>query len=392
MPVTKLTQQLIDSGQLQCPDGKRRIEYVDTDRSGLYVEVRKTAPGQGTYYLRTKIDGKSRHFRIGSTDHITLAEARTRVKRMKAEIALGNIPGADKPAETQAMTWDAYMREHYLPHTRLHLRSHDKVAGIHKNWLSPLIGKKALADVTRGELQALHNRIKQEGYSASSANHVIRTAKAAFNHAIQTDLFAGKNPAVGIKLFREPKTEHYLKDDVLERLIKVLKTDKNRPVCLLALFLLATGMRLNEALSTKWTDVDPGNRLLVISSERSKSKAVRSVPLSDTAIGILDELRQMSDGEHVFVGKLGQPLKYVHKVWNRLRNEAGLPHLRIHDLRHQYASFLVNSGRTLYEVQAILGHSSPLVTQRYAHLSTKALQEATDTASEIIADAMAKSR
>lgn len=119
---------------------------------------------------------------------------------------------------------------------------------------------------------------------------------------------------------------------------------------------------------------------------------VRSVPLSDTAIGILDELRPMSDGEHVFVGKLGQPLKYVHKVWNRLRNQAGLPHLRMHDLRHQYASFLVNSGRTLYEVQAILGHSSPLVTQRYAHLSTKALQEATDTASEIIADAMAKSR
>ena len=100
----------------------------------------------------------------------------------------------------------------------------------------------------------------------------------------------------------------------------------------------------------------------------------------------------MGDGEHVFVGKLGQPLKFVHKVWNRLRRQAGLPHLRIHDLRHQYASFLVNSGRTLYEVQQILGHSSPLVTQRYAHLSTKAMQEAADTAGDIIADAMTKSR
>jgi integrase len=392
MPVIKLTQQLIDSGQLQCPPDKRRVEYVDTDRSGLCVEVRNTAPGQGTYYLRTKIDGKSRHFRIGSTDDITLAEARSKVKTLKAGIALGNIPGADKPVETPAMTWDAYMQEHYLPHTRLHLRSHDKIEGIQKNWLSPVIGKKTLGEITRGELQALHNRIRQEGYSASSANHVIRTAKAAYNHAIRTDLFTGKNPAVGIKLFREPKTEHYLKDDELERLIKVLKTDKNRPVCLLALFLLATGMRLNEALSTKWSDVDIGNRLLVISSERSKSKAARSVPLSDTAIGILEVLREMGDGVHVFVGKLGQPLKYVHKVWNRLRNEAGLPHLRMHDLRHQYASFLVNSGRTLYEVQQILGHSSPLVTQRYAHLSTKAMQEAADTAGDIIADAMAKSR
>jgi integrase len=391
MPVRNLNQRFIDKLP-PCPDGKRRIEYVDTDRSGLYVEVRNTMPGQGTYYLRTKIDGKSRHFRIAGTHEIPLADARSKVKTLKAGIALGNIPGADKQVETQAMTWDTYMRETYLPHTRLHLRSHDKISGIHKNWLSPAIGKKTLGEVTRGELQALHNRIRQEGYSASSANHVIRTAKAAFNHAIQSELFAGKNPAVGIKLFREPKTEHYLKDDELERLIVVLKTDKNRPVCLLALFLLATGMRLNEALSTRWADVDIGNRLLVISSERSKSKNVRSVPLSDTAIGILEELRRMGNGEHVFVGKHGQPLKYVHKVWSRLRKEAGLPHLRMHDLRHQYASFLVNSGRTLYEVQQILGHSSPLVTQRYAHLSTKAMQEAADTAGDIIADAMAKSR
>jgi site-specific recombinase XerD len=72
------------------------------------------------------------------------------------------------------------------------------------------------------------------------------------------------------------------------------------------------------------------------------------------------------------------------KVWERLREKAGLPHLRVHDLRHQYASFLVNSGRTLYELQAILGHSSPVVTQRYAHLSTSTLQEAANSASVAI--------
>lgn len=71
-------------------------------------------------------------------------------------------------------------------------------------------------------------------------------------------------------------------------------------------------------------------------------------------------------------------------VWSRLRREAGLPHLRIHDLRHQYASFLVNSGRTLYEVQQILGHSDPSVTQRYAHLSSRSLQEAANSASVAI--------
>ena len=86
----------------------------------------------------------------------------------------------------------------------------------------------------------------------------------------------------------------------------------------------------------------------------------------------------------------GERLKHVHRVWQRLRANAGLPHLRIHDLRHQHASFLVNSGRTLYEVQAILGHSDPSVIQRYAHLSSKSLQEASDSASDIIKAPMKK--
>jgi site-specific recombinase XerD len=80
-----------------------------------------------------------------------------------------------------------------------------------------------------------------------------------------------------------------------------------------------------------------------------------------------------------------------HKVWNRLRNEADFPHLRLHDLWHNYASFLINSGRTLYEVQQILGHSDPTVTQRYAHLSAKSLQNAADSASDVISGARQKS-
>lgn len=93
--------------------------------------------------------------------------------------------------------------------------------------------------------------------------------------------------------------------------------------------------------------------------------------------------------EHLFINyQTGKPYVTIMKVWTRLRNKAGLPHLRIHDLRHSFASFLVNSGRTLYEVQQILGHSQSIVTERYAHLSTKTLLAASDSASVIIQGAM----
>ena len=128
-----------------------------------------------------------------------------------------------------------------------------------------------------------------------------------------------------------------------------------------------------------------------IPSEISKSKKVRSVPLNETALAILDDLKTEGRHDHLFVSdKTGKPYTTIHKVWNRLRQDAGLPHLRLHDMRHAFASYLVSSGRTLYEVQQILGHSSPIVTQRYAHLSTESLQAATSAASDVITDAMPK--
>ena len=114
-------------------------------------------------------------------------------------------------------------------------------------------------------------------------------------------------------------------------------------------------------------------------------KRVRSVPLNDSALDVLNQMDTSGHYAQVFINKqTGEPYTTISKVWNRLRRKAGLAHLRIHDLRHQYASFLVNSGRTLYEVQQILGHSDPSVTQRYAHLSTRSLQEAANSASVAI--------
>jgi integrase len=213
--------------------------------------------------------------------------------------------------------------------------------------------------------------------------------KHSLNLAIDWDMLQ-INPAVRVPLFHEDnKMENYLDDDELERLLDVLRTDENRTVCLIMLFLLSTGARLNEALSAKWVNVDGERRVWRIMASNSKSKRVRSVPLNDSALDILKQLDTQNDFEHLFINRqTGEPYTTISKVWGRLRKKAGLPHIRIHDLRHSYASFLVNSGRTLYEVQQILGHSTPDVTQRYSHLSTKTLQDAANSASLIIKGAM----
>ena len=154
----------------------------------------------------------------------------------------------------------------------------------------------------------------------------------------------------------------------------------------MGLFLLSTGCRLNEALRATWGQIDRASRVWRIPASNSKSKRVRSVPLNESALEVLAELDTEGEFEHLFVNRqTGKPYGTIMKVWSRLRTKAGLPHVRIHDLRHQYASFLINSGRSLYEVQQILGHSDPSVTQRYAHLTSRSLQEAANCASVAIA-------
>ena len=188
-------------------------------------------------------------------------------------------------------------------------------------------------------------------------------------------------------MYPEPRVEHYLQDSDLQKLLFVLRngSKRNFMVRMLALFLLSTGARLNEALRAKWRDVDRDNRLWRIPASNSKSKKVRSVPLNDSAIEVLDQLGTEDKFEWLFVNAAkGERLKYVHRVWDRLRIKSGLPSQTLHGLRHQHAALLVNQGHSLYVVQQILGHKDPSVTQRYAHLSTRALQEAADSASDAI--------
>ncbi len=384
MPVFKLAQAMFPE-VLRCPEGKARVELVDADLPGHYIEVRATAPGQGTYYLRYKDGtGKTCHKRIGSTADIPLADARKQAKAIKAEIALGINPKGE--AKKAMLTYDAFFTDHYLPYVTPRKRSWKRDEELYRLRIMTVFGDKKLDAITRQEIQAFHTAILAEGLAAASADHHVKLLRQSLNLAIEWDML-DKNPAAKVPLFNvDNKVEHYLDDEQLGRLLAVLRSpDSPRSVCQIALFLLSTGARLNEALSAKWADIDRAKRVWRIPATVSKSRQIRVVPLNDSALEVLAELDTESVFDHLFVNRqTGSPYTTIMKVWSRLRAKAGLPFLRIHDLRHMYASFLINSGRTLYEVQACLGHSDPKVTMRYSHLSSKSMQEAANTASVAI--------
>jgi len=311
---------------------------------------------------------------------------------LRNDIALGANLQADARAAKAVPTLNEFFDLHYLPYVKPRKRSWRRDEELYRLRIREKFGNRRLNQISRQQIQLFHTEVLASGLAPGTADAHLRFLKHAFNLAIDWGLLTEKNPAARIPLFAvDNKVENYLDTEQLEDLLTVLRTDANRPVCQIALFLLSTGARLNEALGATWDQIDRDHRVWRIPARSSKSRRARSAPMNDSALEVLSKLDTEGRFAHVFINKeTGKPYTTIMKVWTRLRNKAGLPHLRLHDLRHSYASFLVNSGRTLYEVQQILGHSDSKVTERYAHLSSKTLQDAANTASVIIQGAGSK--
>ncbi len=385
MAIVKLTQDFIDR-QLLCPEGVNRIEYVSDDRSGLYLEVRKSSIGSATAYIRYKdANNKSCHQKIGRTTDMTLAEIKEAAKTIKAEIALGADPRAEEKARLAVITLRDFFNQNYLPHAKLNKRSWLRDQQLFTR-LDAKFGNKRLNEISRLELQELHGSLIREGLAPATANHHIKLAKRMFNLAISWDL-AAVNPASKIRLYTEDNlVENLLDEEQLNRLITVLNTAKPKAVCLLLLFLLSTGSRFSEAAKSTWSQIDLKNKVWRIPATNSKSKKVRAVPLNDSAMSVIAQLDSSNELEHLFVNpRTKLPYTTIARSWVEIKKKSLINQpLRIHDLRHNFASMLVNSGVSLYVTQQLLGHSTPVVTQRYAHLNVSSLQEASSLASQKI--------
>jgi len=394
MAKVKLTQKYIDNPPRPAPN-KSREEHCDTSLPGLYFETRATCTEWGTFFLRYKDDnGKTCHQKLGRSCDITLKQAREEAKRLRAEIQLGANPRAEARAKKAIMSWCQYMQTIYLPHVRAHLRSYKNLESLNEKYLEPEIGHLALNRISLQKAQTLHrDMVDVHGLSPASADHGAKMLRQALLYAVRLDLLAS-TPVSKIQLFNVDNREERLMSAVeLQRLMSTLDnaSDGRKVASLVIKFLLFTGARVNEALNARWKDIDRKTRTWGVLATTSKSLRRRAIPINDAAMAVIDQLGTEATSEWLFTSSRGdgsQRLTAIAKVWQKIRQDAGLPWLRLHDLRHNFASMLVNSGRTLYEVQQILGHSDSTVTERYAHLSTESLQQAANSVSAYLDKAL----
>ena len=225
-----------------------------------------------------------------------------------------------------------------------------------------------------------HHALKAKGYAPATANRVVILTRYMFNLARKWKIpGAEHNPASGVELFEENnKRERFLNAEEVQRLVAAVKASDNSQLQYIVPLLLLLGCRKRELLDAQWDHFDLERRVWRI--PLSKTGKARHVPLSADVVTLLGQVPRWEGCPYVVPNpKTRKPYVSIFYSWDSARKEAGLPEVRMHDLRHSTASFLVNSGRSLYEVQKILGHTQLKTTQRYAHLSQATLLEAVDS-------------
>ncbi len=378
MPIVDFNSAFL--ARVACPNGKKRIEYCDRQCPGLLLEVRAAAGSIPTWYLRYKDPG-TKYERLGNVQGLTLAQARRAALAFKATLA-ERRPVAQEP---EVMTLDRFVTELVSPFNATRKRSHGRDLQIYRR-IAPRFGHLRLDEIRRHDVQQFHSDlVTKDGLSPASADHHPVYLRRVLNLAVEWE-YLEKNPLAKIPLMRvDNKKERYLSEEETQRLLDVLLADPASGQSNVFLFLLNTGARLNEALQAQWQHLDLEQGIWTIPAANSKSKKGRVVPLNEGALWVIDHLPTRDVNSYLFVNPAtGKPFVTITRAWYRLRAKAGLHDVRIHDLRHSFASRLVNGGRSLYEVQQILGHSTPHITMRYAHLSNKSLLEAANAGSVVM--------
>ncbi len=367
----KLTKRTVDALEA---DGKDAV-FWDRELAGLGVRVHTT--GRKTWVVQSRGPSGPKRVTLGRHGELTVDEARKqaaliidRIKR--GEELVTQLPEAES---TVAGLAERFMRTHVERHLKPATASaYRTVLG---KYILPALGGMGLEEVGGAQVTALHHRLRDTPARANAAVHLL---SRMYTLAEAWELVPpGRNPCLAVRRYRTRVRERFLTPEEYRRLGRALRQAEDEdgiwPPAIAAIRLLVlTGCRRGEILSLRWDDVDRTAGDLRL---RDAKAGPRMVPLTRPALRILDAIPRSEDNPWVIAGqRAGKHLTGLHHYWRPVRERAGLHDVRIHDLRHSYASRALALGESLYTIGKLLGHTSVATSARYAHLMREAEREA----------------
>ena len=379
----RLTKRVIEAAEIKA------AEHFIWDDSLPGFGVRVLPSGRKGYIVQYRAGRRSRRMSLGPSTVLTCEQARTRAISIIAAARGGDDPAGRRDADRRTATVkelaDRFDKEH------VSLRIKESTAKGYRRLLQltilPALGRHRVTEVTRADIAKLHHDLRHIPYEANRCLEVIsKMFSLAEMWGLRPD---GSNPRKHIKKYAEEKRERFLSPAELKRVGEVLREMQcegiELPSAIAATrLLILTGCRLNEIMTLQWDHVDlPGKALRLPDSKTG----ARVIHLGQPAIDVLEKIARVETNPWVIVGTLpGARLTDLQPFWQRVRARAGLKDVRIHDLRHTFASAAVASGQGLPMIGKLLGHTQVQTTARYAHLASATVKTAaSDVSAEIAA-------
>lgn len=416
MPILKLGRRAVSG----LPRVTRPTIFYDADLTGFGIKVMPTGAQSWVIEYRPGAGGRGiakRRMVIGTPATLTPEQARGEAERLLARVKLGADPAAERTAARKAETVGDLLDTFITKHLEAKRKAGTirLTTGYIEKHIRPALGTKKAIAVTHSDVDRLHRKIGLT--HPVTANRVVSLVGTVFTYGLRTKaLPAGAaNPATGIEPFDEKPRQRYLTEEELQRLgdaireaetigipwepdpTKKLKhapkpenrrTKIDQHAAAAIRLLLFTGCRLREILDLRWSEYDAGRGLLFLPDSKTGQK---TVVLAAPAIGLLDDLPRI--GAFVIAGESAgtkdeKPRADLNRPWRAVRKRAGIEDVRIHDLRHSFASVGAGAGLGLPIIGNLLGHAQPSTTQRYAHVAVDPARRAADIIAGKIADAM----
>ncbi len=396
--VARLTKRTVDSAH---PEGLRFTVW-DSDLKGFGLKVEPS--GSKTFIVRYRVGGGRRgtlrQFKVGRYGKLTPEEARDEAINVLAQVELGHDPQAAKAAARETLTvaelCDLYLAEGVATKKASTLTL-DKIR-IARH-IKPLIGVRRITDVGSADIERLMNDVASGRVRSESTPHTRGGRGAAsrtvgllggiFKFAVARKLCV-ENPAKGVARFKDSKRERFLSPKELGTLgdaLTVAETEGAHPYHVAIIQLLAlTGARKNEIARLRWSEVDHERGLLQLEDSKTGRKAIRLGAAAKELLSKIDRTKS----PYVFADPRDPTLaiRNLDWAWVGFRKRAGMEDLRIHDLRHSFASVALAGGSGLHLIGKLLGHADVATTNRYAHLADDPLKDAADRIAGSISAAM----
>jgi len=391
----KLDDRVVSA--LEAPAKGNRVYYDRGHKDAVAgFGCRVTAAGARSFILnyRTR-GGQERRITIGSPPAWKAAAARRHAQELKRAIDQGKDPLKDIQEERDAPTMARLCQrfeDEYLPKKRPSTQRDYKA--MIANEILPAMRALKVADVSYSDVDGLHRKITKRGVPYR-ANRVVALLSKMFSLAIKWQ-YRADNPAKGIERNQEDKRQRYLSMPEIQRLTKALAEHEDQQAANIIRLLLLTGARSEEVRAARWDQFDLEAGVWTKPAATTKQKKFHRVPLSAPAKQLLSEIRAAEEASakkkerelspYVFAGRLAGTFREgIKRPWDEISAAAAFDqHTRIHDLRHTFASILASSGASLPLIGALLGHTQPATTARYAHLFDDPLRAATDRVGALV--------